>query len=345
MESKVKTRYQKIYDSLYRKLLKGKLRPGDRFISENEICEKYRTSRMTAVRVLNMLEQDRFIVRQQGKGSFVSVDPAGPAGPGDTVAFVMPTMKYLHPLVERLNILYARSQINLKLIIQESGVEAHFADTAYKRVIYKPSWKQETLETDLTPYADRLVVIARKVEDFPGYNIYPNEADMGRKLVLHLMEQGCRHIGYFCTFDEQLHFRLRLKGMKEEAARQGVEVHPLFTRPDLHAVTRVKEWVEQHGIDGVTVGQPQEGLLLYNTLKAIGCGVPDRIKLASFADDGTVNAVGFALPFLDRPYIQLAALIHEVTTTVTDKNKEIVIDTPLSHNQSHEKTADYLPVD
>ena len=72
---------------------------------------------MTAVRVMRMLESGGLIVRHQGKGSFVKYDPKGFATAGDTVAFIMQTMKYLHPLIEALNILYAKSGINLKLII------------------------------------------------------------------------------------------------------------------------------------------------------------------------------------------------------------------------------------
>lgn len=345
MAAKVKTKYQKIYDTLYRQLLKGRYRPGDRFISENEICDKYDTSRMTAVRVLKMLEADRFIVRKQGKGSFVNIDPSGPAGPGDTVAMIIPTMKYLHPLVERLNILYAQSQINLKLIIQDADLEDHLDNPAYKRIIYKPTWRRESLPFDPTPYADRLVIIARKVENYAGFNIYPSEKEMGRQLVRYLYERGCTNVGYFCTFEEQLHFRLRLEGMQEAAEAMGKTVPFLFTHRDLNAVSRVKDWIEENRIDGLTVGQPQEGLLLKNTLEAIGYKVPDNIRLASFADDGTINAIGFPLPYLDRPHEALAALLHTVTTSAAEEKRTIKIETPLTLNEAYEKTPDYQPVD
>lgn len=51
---------------------KGDWPPGFRISSEREICDEYSVSRMTVREVLRDLVQDGYLVRKQGKGTFVS---------------------------------------------------------------------------------------------------------------------------------------------------------------------------------------------------------------------------------------------------------------------------------
>jgi len=56
-----------------RRLLESKdYKPGDRFLSENEIAKEYGVSRMTARRVMDDLSKEGLILRVPGKGSFVT---------------------------------------------------------------------------------------------------------------------------------------------------------------------------------------------------------------------------------------------------------------------------------
>jgi len=56
-----------------KRLLESKdYKPGDRFLSENEIAKEYGVSRMTARRVMDDLSKEGLILRVPGKGSFVT---------------------------------------------------------------------------------------------------------------------------------------------------------------------------------------------------------------------------------------------------------------------------------
>lgn len=65
-------KYQQIKDDLKQQIIYGKFENGDKFYTEAELIKIYDVSSITVVRALNDLANDGYIIRQQGKGTFVS---------------------------------------------------------------------------------------------------------------------------------------------------------------------------------------------------------------------------------------------------------------------------------
>ncbi|MCR8967601.1 GntR family transcriptional regulator [Streptococcus zalophi] len=65
-------KYQMIQDELRQQIINGKFENGDRFYTELELREIYKVSSITVIRAMNELVKDGYLVRQQGKGTFVS---------------------------------------------------------------------------------------------------------------------------------------------------------------------------------------------------------------------------------------------------------------------------------
>ncbi|MFD5747360.1 GntR family transcriptional regulator [Streptomyces sp. NPDC127033] len=65
-------RYQVIYDDLVLQIRSGTLAPAARLPSETDLARQYGVSRMTVRQALDLLDSDRFVVRRQGSGTFVS---------------------------------------------------------------------------------------------------------------------------------------------------------------------------------------------------------------------------------------------------------------------------------
>lgn len=64
--------YYRIKQDLLAAIEAGQLQPGDRLPSERELTERYGVSRMTVRQAIGHLEQEGFVRREQGKGSFVA---------------------------------------------------------------------------------------------------------------------------------------------------------------------------------------------------------------------------------------------------------------------------------
>ena len=67
-----KPRYQQLKDVIIDRISSGELQPSDRVPSENELVEAMNVSRMTANRALRELNDEGYVERIAGRGTFVS---------------------------------------------------------------------------------------------------------------------------------------------------------------------------------------------------------------------------------------------------------------------------------
>ncbi len=67
-----KPRYQQLKDHIIERISSGELQPSDRVPSENELVEAMKVSRMTANRALRELNDEGYVDRVVGRGTFVS---------------------------------------------------------------------------------------------------------------------------------------------------------------------------------------------------------------------------------------------------------------------------------
>lgn len=67
-----RAKYQLIKDELLEEINAGLFKPGQKFYSESELKSRYGVSTATILRAIQELVNEEFIVRYQGKGSFVS---------------------------------------------------------------------------------------------------------------------------------------------------------------------------------------------------------------------------------------------------------------------------------
>lgn len=65
-------KYYQIYKKLLAQIRSGKFKEFDRFYSDTELVEKYGVSRGTIREAVKLLIQQEYIVREQGKGTFVT---------------------------------------------------------------------------------------------------------------------------------------------------------------------------------------------------------------------------------------------------------------------------------
>lgn len=70
MTADVTPRYIEIADYLRRLIAAS--RPGDRLPSEAELCERFRVSRMTVRQAVQLLANERLLVRRRGEGTFTA---------------------------------------------------------------------------------------------------------------------------------------------------------------------------------------------------------------------------------------------------------------------------------
>lgn len=65
-------KYLQIKIDLLKEIKSGKFASGDKFYSEKELIEKYEVSSITVIRAIQELTSEGFLIRKQGKGTYIS---------------------------------------------------------------------------------------------------------------------------------------------------------------------------------------------------------------------------------------------------------------------------------
>ncbi len=69
--------YVRIHQTILEQIRSGKLQPGDKLPSERDLAGKFEVSLMTARHAVSMLQQEGFVIRRVGAGSFVAPATSG----------------------------------------------------------------------------------------------------------------------------------------------------------------------------------------------------------------------------------------------------------------------------
>ena len=69
--------YKKVYSDLKGKIISRQFPPNAKLPKEKELCETYQVSMITVKKALELLAEEKRIVRVPGKGTFVAEEPTG----------------------------------------------------------------------------------------------------------------------------------------------------------------------------------------------------------------------------------------------------------------------------
>ncbi|MCX5249218.1 winged helix-turn-helix domain-containing protein [Streptomyces sp. NBC_00201] len=72
-----RTAYDQVADDLRKKIASGALKAGQRLDGNAKMAERYGVASMTIRHALDILRSEGLIVSQQGRGTFVAMDPEG----------------------------------------------------------------------------------------------------------------------------------------------------------------------------------------------------------------------------------------------------------------------------
>lgn len=101
--AKQRPKYLQLVELLIQKVTQGEIRPGEALPSEHQLCETYQLARTTIRNAMQQLEEQGWITRIHGKGSFVTTNPPiSISKPLDIFAFVLPeTRTGFYPSLQR----------------------------------------------------------------------------------------------------------------------------------------------------------------------------------------------------------------------------------------------------
>lgn len=208
MESK----YLKIYNEVISEIENGILEPNEKLASETEMMEKYAVSRDTVRKALTKLEQNGYIIKKKGKGSFVLEMARFDFPLAGVVSFKELTQKMngkVETHLEKFNLIIEEHPIRKKLKceddiwevirVREINDERIILDKDYLNRTLIPNLTREICKNSIYEYIEN--VLGLKIA-FARKEITVRQVTEEDKKLLDIEDYNCIVVAKSCTYLE-----------------------------------------------------------------------------------------------------------------------------------------------
>ena len=249
------TRYGKITEWVRTEIAAGRMRDGDRLLSENELAERFEVSRQTARHAVQVLEAEGLVVRRQGSGTYLRAGRYEEVRRRKKVAVVTTYIdSYIFPKILKgiektlydagylvqisyTNNTFTRERSILEEIVSQDEVAGVILEGT-KSALPDPNLD---LLTQLHKSSIPVLFINSGYRDFPGPVVSLDDKEAGRLATEYLIARGHKNIaGIFKLDDGQ--GRLRYAGYREALTNAGL---PIRDEQILwYDTTDLNEWLD-----------------------------------------------------------------------------------------------------
>jgi GntR family transcriptional regulator of arabinose operon len=345
MKDKQMPKYLQLKQEILSWLHSGRLKPDEQMPSENEIAEQFQMSRQTVRQTFGELEQDGWLFRVQGKGTFVSNPQSQKALAIQTIGVVTTYISdYIFPLIVR-------------------GAEAALRDKGYRLVLSS---------TDNDKQKEKEILISMMSQPLSGLIIEPTKSAEGNPNLSYYLSLDYQKIPYIminerypemdCAYvriDDEKGGFLATEHLIQLGHRR---IAGFFKTDDLQGVNRLKGFIRAHHqyqiplLPEMVIGYSTEekqikpyetamqllsqaedkptAMVCYNdglavnlleVIRKLGLSVPDDLSLVGFDDSALATATEVKLTTLTHPKTEMGVaaadlLIAMIEQKLTDRS-------------------------
>lgn len=297
-------KHRDIHEALLDRIKSGGLSEGDRLPTERELCAAHGVSRITAMRAVNDLEAEGWVIRIAGKGTFVKNAP-----PGKREAFhlALPGMR---------NHYYSAMATAFCERAQRDGGVPWVVSTRYDETliddilvhidavgsrglgIVPPAKPEEAarLLAKLEKLTTRVVIGSRSLPGFEGFQAVVDEEKAAVEAVEHLLAHGRHPLAYVGpTAGSSL---LRHHGFVNACLQKGLDLAecPIITNVDSIAVHGIKKiFLESpNPPTGIVASGENHAVGIQDILATLNVAIPEQAALVAL--DGSELAPSLEVP-------------------------------------------------
>jgi GntR family transcriptional regulator of arabinose operon len=360
MDDKRMPKYQQLKQEILSWLQKGQLKPNEQIPTENEIAAQFKMSRQTVRQTLGGLEQEGWLYRLQGKGTFVSALNGRKVQEAQMIGMITTHISdYIFPHIVQGTESALRSRgYSLLLSSTDNDKEKEtqslimMLGQSLKGLIVEPT-KSAQGNPNLQHFLAlqlRGIPLVMINERYPEMNcpcVKVDDEAGGFKAAEYLILLGHRHIaGFFKTDD--LQGINRLKGFMR--AHQQYQI-PLLPESVVHFCTEEKATKPYDAALAMLKHQERPtafvcyndelAVRLLDAVRQIGLNIPEDLSLVGFDDSPLATATEVKLTTLGHPKADLGIKAVEVLLsmieTESQTEKDVVFSPELVIRESARK--------
>ena len=281
--------YVQLKEIIKQQIAEGILKEGDSLPSERELCKIYNISHITVRQALVELTKEGFLFRVPGRGTFVKGKEEQKETQLHPIALVIPESEngFSSPFVFELikGVKSVITKHNYSLLVYTEGESEYLIDSSagrIKGVILTDPRVRDTRIVMLKKKGIVQVIIGRSDEE----NVCSVDSDnfeVGYKLTEHLIERGCKKIGFISG---PFYFTVshdRLEGYKESLQRNNVSFDETIVKyGDFSEKDGYENGIKllEKGADGILCCDDFIALGVLKAAKEKKIKIPQEIKVA-----------------------------------------------------------------
>jgi DNA-binding LacI/PurR family transcriptional regulator len=286
-------KYQRLADTLRRRMREGELKAGDRLPSFVQMHREHGATVATMRRVYELLENERLIERRSGSGVYVADGKSTFTGNIGLIGRNLACYglaNYYHELLEGIEQFTAQKNQHVLSLGNYTDPDRGAYEKVDGVLMLNVEYQRHRLKY-LPPAFPRVSLL---VKENDVANAVADEQGGARQAVQYLMRLGHRRIA--CLLEKHLSIpRQRLIGHREALSEAGIDVQPEWMRltevlkpPDYLVWGRdtMKAWLQDNWL-----GTGCTAILVQND--AAASGVMQMLQEAGIEVPGDVSVIGF----------------------------------------------------
>ncbi len=327
-EQEKRPKYQQVLESLSEAIKSGNHKPGSKLPSEAALVKQFDTSRITVGRALRELQQAGLVERFAGSGTYVRTHEGKDARPllfgllipdlGETEIFGPICQGIANASdVKEQGLLWGHVDVNQTKEEQAKQLCRQFIERLVSGVFFAPLEfeirAERTNRWILAAFAEAripVVLLDRRLSYTPDRHrpdvVGINNKQAGYLATEHLIQLGCRHIGFLGYHGAAFTIQERMTGYKEALAAHGLQ-EPFEVDGGATTSEGAREYNDNKktGVEAFVCANDQTAGNMMHSFLSQGLRIPEDIRLVGIDD------------------VQYASLLPVPLTTVRQPCREI----------------------
>ncbi|MFX3632495.1 MAG: GntR family transcriptional regulator [Candidatus Pristimantibacillus sp.] len=329
MKEQQPPKYRQLKQEIQSWIVTAQFKPHDRLPSENEIGQQFEMSRQTVRQALGDLEQEGWVYRAQGKGTFVAdqsmQDRRIPSGVMTIGMITTHISDYIFPTIVRgveASLRLCGGRLLLASTDNEKEKEKDSLESMLREplagLIIEPTKSAEgnpnfnyflALDSLQIPY----VMLNERYSDVDAPCLRVDDELGGYRAAEHLIELGHERIaGFFKTDDFQgVH---RMRGFLRAQRERQLSIHPddlirysteeKSTKPH-EALARMLERAPEQRPTAIICYNDELAVRMLDIVRRSGLSVPEDLSIIGFDDSNLATATEVKLTTIEHPKTEM----------------------------------------
>lgn len=298
---------KKIKLYLLNEIKEGRINPGEKIPSEEELAKKFNVSRMTAREGVLELINEGYLFRVFGKGTFVREDLEEKKLIKKKIVIKVPNLKnsFYYEIISGAEIIFTHRGYEFKILtdrdsqIEEKGILEKFLKEKEDGLLLISSYYTHTNLHLLKKLSEKIPMVVVDVK-IPGLNVDTVVSDDfkgGYMITKHLIELGYKKILHLSGPIGDSSADERRDGYVECMKENGLKPEIRYTKWSLEEgyFETKKVFLNRNDIEAVFCCNDEVAIGCYRALKEIGIKIPEEVGIAGYGnmDIGKVIEVPF----------------------------------------------------